>query len=71
MVYSKGKLCNHSCSWCDKNALASEGLNGDTIATPSICLYNILSNIKYDSLVAKDRFFNSLFFSNHEQCRCF
>ena len=46
-----------------KNALASEDPNGEPIATPSICLYNILLNIKYDSLVVKDRTsLNSLLF---------
>ena len=43
-----------------KNALASEGPNGDPIAAPSICLYNIL-NIKYKSLVRRS--LNSLFFN--------
>ena len=47
-----------------QNALASEGPNGDPIATPSIRLYNILLNIKYDSLVSIDRrSLNSFFFS--------
>ena len=35
------------------NYLANvEGPNGDPIATVSICVYDILLNIKYDSLVA-------------------
>ena len=50
-------------SWYAKNVLASEGRNGDPIATLSVCLYNMLLNIKYDSFVAKDRkSLNSLFF---------
>ena len=52
---SKGnQLSNLVCSWKVKNALASEGPNGDPIATPSVCLYNVLLNIKCDSLIAKD-----------------
>ena len=54
-LYSKGHLYSQFCSWWAKNSLASEGLNGDPIATPWIWLYNILLNIKCDSLVAKDR----------------
>ena len=38
--------------------LARVGPNGESIATPSICLYKNSSKIKYDSLVAKDN--NSL-----------
>ena len=50
-----------------KNALASEDPYGYPIITPSICLYNILLNRKYVSLVAKDRrSLNYFFFSNHE-----
>ena len=30
-----------------KYTLASEYLNGDPIATPPLCLYNILLSIKY------------------------
>ena len=54
-----------------KNGLASEGTNWDPIATPSVCLYNILLNIKYDSLVAKDRKSLNSLFINYEQCDCF
>ena len=54
-----------------KNALASEGPNGDPIATSPIYLYNIVLNIKYDSLVSKDRRSFSLLFFKFEQCRCF
>ena len=51
-------------SWWAKNALASEGPNGDPIATLTIYLYNILLNIKYEYLVAEDtRLLNSLFSS--------
>ena len=39
----------------DKIALASKDPNGDPKATPSICLYKILLNIKYNSFVAKDK----------------
>ena len=39
------------------NELAREDLNGRHIATPSICLYNMLVNIKHGSFVAEDRFF--------------
>ena len=57
------KLSSQFFSWWDKNALASEGPNVDPIATPSICLYNILLNMKYNSLVAKNRrSLNLLFF---------
>ena len=46
-----------------ENALASKGPNEDPIAIPSICMYNMFLNIKYGSLVAKDRrSLNSLFF---------
>ena len=46
-----------------QKCISSEGHNGDPMATPSICFYNILLKVKYDSLVAKDRrFVNSLFF---------
>ena len=48
-----------------------EGPNGDPIATSSIYLYNIVLNIKYDSLVSKDRRSFSLLFFKFEQCRCF
>ena len=52
---SKGnQLSNLVCSWRVKNALASEVPNGDPIATLSVCLYNVLLNIKCDSLIAKD-----------------
>ena len=34
---------------------AGEGANGDLVATLSICLYNILLNIKYDSCIVRDR----------------
>ena len=45
-----------------QNASASEGRKGDPIATPSICLYNMLLNIKCDSFVAKNgRSWNSIF----------
>ena len=37
------------------NELAREDLNGGHIATPSICLYNMLVNIKHGSFVAEDR----------------
>ena len=41
------------------------------MVTPSVCLYNILLNIKCNSLVAEDkRSLNSLF-SNYEQFGCF
>ena len=41
------------------------------MGTPSVCLYNILLNIKCNSLVAEDkRSLNSLF-SNYEQFGCF
>ena len=53
-MYSKEQLSNQFCSWRANTALASEGPNGDSIATPSIYLYNILLNIKYNYLVAKD-----------------
>ena len=64
MVYIlKGNYLTNFVHCKPKNLLASDGPNGDNIATPSICLYNILSNIKYDFLVAKDRrFLNALFF---------
>ena len=54
-----------------KNGLASEGTNWDPIATPPVCLYNTLLNIKYDSLVAKDRKSLNSLFINYEQCDCF
>ena len=51
MVYiPKG---NYLANLVHGESLASEGPNGDPIATPSICLYSILLKIKYDSLVAK------------------
>ena len=53
------------------NALAIGGPNGDSIANLSTFLYNILLNIKYDSLVAKDRRSLNSLFSNYEQSRCF
>ena len=41
------------------------------MGTPSVCLYNILLNIKCNSLVAEDkRSLNSLF-SNYKQFGCF
>ena len=61
MVYiPKGNYLTNFVHGEPKNALASECTNGDPIAAPSISLYNILLNIKYNSLVAKD--VNSLFF---------
>ena len=54
---SKGQLSRQFSSWWVKDALASGGPNGDSIATLSICLYNILLNANYDSLVAQDRKF--------------
>ena len=54
-----------------QNALGSEDPNGDPIATLSICLYDILLNIKYYSLVAKDRIYlNSLFFKPRTMPLC-
>ena len=61
-VYPKGDLSNQFCSWYAKTTLASEDPNGDPIATPSICLYDILLNTKCDFFVTKEgRPFNSLF----------
>ena len=68
-LYSRGQLSSQFCLWSAKNALASEGPNGDPIATLSTCLYNILLNIKFNSLVANDRRSLNSLFSNHEQCR--
>ena len=48
-----------------QKCIFSEGPNGVPIVTPSICLYNMLLNMKYDSLLAKDRrSLNSLFFQD-------
>ena len=51
------------------NELAREDLNGGHIATPSICLYKMLVNMKHGSFVAEDRSLD--FFSSDEQRRCF
>ena len=59
-------LTNFICSWWAKNALACEGFKGHPIATPLVCLYNILLNVKYDSLIIKDRRSLNSLFSNYE-----
>ena len=48
---------NEFCSCLAKNALASEGPDGDHTAISSICLHNTLLIIKYDSFNAKKLYF--------------
>ena len=52
-IYFNGHPPNQFCLWGAKHALASEDPNGDPIATPSICLYNLLLNMKFDPFIAK------------------
>ena len=39
-----------------QKCIANEGPNEDAIATLSICLYNILLNIKYNSFILRIQF---------------
>ena len=64
-LHSEGRLSNQCFSWEAKNALATEGLSRDPIATPSICVDNILSNKKYEFFLANGRrSLNLLFFKS-------